>query len=303
MDKMMMNRPQEEIPSWIHVQDEKSFSRLLYPNPVCFLCMCSHDDPSPVVRSGGNNTNVMVVSWLTATNNRGKFIMSINKRRHTAQILMKQTSKEKSSMPSSSSPLSSSSYPSFTLSVPIAGMEDLVLAVGGISGRLGCKVEREHHNSNTSNCSNAVLLPPDIQMGSTATTSTTTTTTSKRQQKKQRLDEFALNGIPGLRTVPFGNEETNNASNKDIFCVEGTIAHIYCKIDEVFDGGGAIVDDEHYLVAATIVDAYVRNDYFDTTKNLFCPCEGADPFLTFLGSQTFGYVSAQPYVTTTADQR
>jgi hypothetical protein len=71
---------------WVHLQDTKSFSRILYTNPVCFLSTTvnhhEQETDSIVVRR-----NVMVVSWLTATNNTGRFMMSLNKRRHTATVL------------------------------------------------------------------------------------------------------------------------------------------------------------------------------------------------------------------------
>ena len=55
----------------------------------------------------------------------------------------------------------------------------------------------------------------------------------------------------------------------------------------------SLVDDEHYLVSATVVDAYCHGDYWDKEKNLFRPSTtSAPPYLTFFGSQTFGYVHA-----------
>ena len=67
---------------FVHLQDAKSFSRLLYTNPVCLLATLNPSaTPTPT-------RNVMVISWLTPTNNSGKFVMSVNKRRHTAGILV-----------------------------------------------------------------------------------------------------------------------------------------------------------------------------------------------------------------------
>ena len=59
--------------------------------------------------------NVMILSWLTATNNEGKFMFSLNKHRHTASVIRNE----------------------FTLSVPVQGMEDLVLSAGGVSAKWG----------------------------------------------------------------------------------------------------------------------------------------------------------------------
>ena len=49
-------------------------SRLLYPNPVCFLSSWA-----------GGRRNLMTISWLTAVDNEGRFVLSMNQRRHTAR--------------------------------------------------------------------------------------------------------------------------------------------------------------------------------------------------------------------------
>jgi len=88
------------------------------------------------------------------------------------------------------------------------------------------------------------------------------------------------------------------------------VAHMRCRIDGIVDGGrgGGLVDEGHGLVAACVCDAYVDRDYWDG-RGLFCPKRrsGVDggsgdegvsggrggtvpPYLTFFGSQTFGYV-------------
>jgi flavin reductase (DIM6/NTAB) family NADH-FMN oxidoreductase RutF len=64
----------------------------------------------------GGAFNAMTVSWLTPVDNRGGFVMSLNGQRHTAHNL-------------------THCDPSFTLSPGAAGMEALLLAVGGCSGR------------------------------------------------------------------------------------------------------------------------------------------------------------------------
>ena len=79
-------------------------SRILYPNPVCMLCTVSPE----------KKINVMTVSWLTATDNRGGFIMALNARRFTTKQI-RATGK-------------------FTLSVPTRGMEDVLVKIGSCSG-------------------------------------------------------------------------------------------------------------------------------------------------------------------------
>ena len=80
-------------------------SRLLYPNPVCMLCTVSPE----------KKLNVMTVSWLTATDNRGGFLMALNANRFTT----KQIRATKSL---------------FTLSIPTRGMEHVLIKIGSCSG-------------------------------------------------------------------------------------------------------------------------------------------------------------------------
>ena len=117
---------------WVELHEKKEFSRLLYTNPVCFLSTSrtfedgnngSKDDDDV----GGASRNVMVLSWLTATNNEGRFMFSLNRHRHTASILREGCE--------------------FVLSVPTKGMEELVLSVGRCSGRWGSKFEQDRDAS------------------------------------------------------------------------------------------------------------------------------------------------------------
>ena len=63
-------------------------ARLLYASPVCFLA--TRDRAAGGAAAGGwagSSVNVMTVSWLTAVDNRGTFVASINGGRHTAANL------------------------------------------------------------------------------------------------------------------------------------------------------------------------------------------------------------------------
>lgn len=71
---------QTSASEWEEIKDPKMFSRLLYTNPVCVLTTVDEDR---------GQRNAMVVSWLTPVNNYGCFIMSINKERHTATLLLR----------------------------------------------------------------------------------------------------------------------------------------------------------------------------------------------------------------------
>lgn len=104
---------QHSYVSWRKLTKGKELSRLLYPNPVCFLC----------TGDGVDNSNVMVLSWLTATNNEGRFLFSIHKHRHSAGLLLRKHHSDEE----------------FVLSVPVHGMEKLLCQVGSVSGVCGTK--------------------------------------------------------------------------------------------------------------------------------------------------------------------
>ncbi len=250
---------------WIELKDKKSFSRLLYTNPVCFLTtLCDNQDDNSLQR------NVMVVSWLTPTNNDGRFMMSINKNRHTSRILL------------------SSSKQEFVLSVPIAGMEILVLNVGKTSGRYGrSKFPQDHHDKH-------------IEANNIVSTG-----------KKRKGHEFA-NGIDGLIGVKIGtsNDEISHSErNRNVsFAIKGTVAHLKCAIYAIPSiEKENLIDDEHNLILADIHEAYVHSNYWDDSKKQFFPQQRSNqsnendppsssipPYLTFFGSQKFGYVSTSP---------
>ena len=80
------------------------FSRLMYANPVCLLS--SGQDA---------NRNLMTISWLTALDNRGHILLSVNKRRHSAANIL--------------------TTGMFVLNVPTAELAPTVLEIGGCSGR------------------------------------------------------------------------------------------------------------------------------------------------------------------------
>jgi flavin reductase (DIM6/NTAB) family NADH-FMN oxidoreductase RutF len=122
------------------VSDPKMRARLLYPNPVCILA-CR----SPPTTPSTFDFNAMILSWLTPINNDGDFIFSINKSRFTAQCLRLEEQFQRSQHPatpanellepSPSIARMSQHADSFTLSIPVMGMESMVLSIGSCSGR------------------------------------------------------------------------------------------------------------------------------------------------------------------------
>jgi flavin reductase (DIM6/NTAB) family NADH-FMN oxidoreductase RutF len=259
---------------WIHLQEGKELSRLLYPNPVCLLCTrnITSKDGGTTASAQQANDNVMTISWLTATNNHGRFMMSLNRRRHTANYL-------------------GSKDQDFCLCVPIAGMEDLVLAVGSTSGKFGSKFRDEKN------------LPESLNAhGSDPQEEPPTTQQMSNRQKKKLQRQQRIGGIPGLVQVPYGagqpqetkptgdfvpQSTTQEEDGTGLFCIQGTVAHLHCRTYSVLEEA---IDEDHYLILAEIVDAYCHVDYWEATKKLFRPRPGAKPYLTFFGSQRFGHV-------------
>ena len=253
---------------WIHLTTAKQYARLLYTNPVCFLCTVDRErriedsqQPNPdAIR------NVMVLSWLTPTNNYGEFIFSLSKYRHSAALLVTTDTDGRHIL-----------GVEFSLCVPIKGMEQLVLDVGSISGQNRSKFSslQECEEKNGEECSEFNL--------------------SKRQIKKIKREQISKNGVPGLISVPLGVSPPCDLTRKeqvasDLFAIHGTVAHLHCRTCDVMNTDQ---NHEHLLLSAEVVDAYVEPSYWDTEKQLFCPQKpDVPPYLTFFGSQTFGYVTA-----------
>ena len=152
----------------------------------------------------------------------------------------------------------------FSLSVPVKGMERLVLEVGGTSGKYGSKFASSA-TERTSGGQRPVFEPP----------------LSKRQSKKQRNSR----GVEGLHEVPCGMRPAEHFAT---FAVEGTVAHLICRVYAMMTDTD-IVDDEHCLVFCEVVQAFVHASYWDRAKSLFRPGDESPPYLTFFGSQAFGY--------------
>ena len=279
---------------WIHLNTGKAFSRLLYTNPVCFMCTsCAHTTSDSTCAKD----NVMVLSWLTATNNEGKFMFSIHKSRYSASSLAPLTHDDNCNH--------TNNFQvgiEFTLSVPIKGMEQMVLDVGSISGKYGSKFPKDKYNNNNN----------DIKMNEE---DTNVEKLSNRQRKKQKMQQLAVDGVHGLVPAPFGN--VNEASSQtSLFAIKGTIAHLKCKTYEVIGSSirekddersrhgnekrqsddkihSPIIDNDHLLIMAEVTDAHVHPSYWDDKKQLFRPISSeVPPYLKFFGSQTFGYVTS-----------
>lgn len=97
--------------------NQSQCSRVLYSNPVCFLCTTSTPTTDSII-----SRNVMTISWLTATDNLGHFVCALNRGRHSASNL--------------------DSTRLFVLCIATARQSALLRRVGSCSGRDGSKIDR-----------------------------------------------------------------------------------------------------------------------------------------------------------------
>jgi hypothetical protein len=179
-------------------------------------------------------------------------------------------------------------------------MEDLVRQVGHQSGRWGSKLypsEQGKRPSNDDKSTNLTMSDDTISQNSVIQSHPI-----KRKSKSRKLEQP---WIPNLIAVPLGEkmEDVNHLSpSHEDFAIQGTIAHIQCRILSIQTSTSKpnnpseeilteTVDDDHVLVFGQVIKAYVHENYWDTTKNLFRPRnDTVAPYLTFFGSQTFGYI-------------
>lgn len=360
---------------WIRLTTGKEFSRILYPNPVCFLSTSrgaynSRARASPSASSTflkqtngtaaaaisgltvgpsrideGAANNVMVLSWLTPTNNRGRFVFSMHKSRYSASLLapsrtsktrtvdktistaIERTDDEEVHTDDANAEKANDGTASrndedgenegdatdnvanndfhrtgieFTLSVPVRGMEQLVLDVGSISGRHRSKFPPTEGIEPGSQGKGDDAVAVDRK-------AVDNESMSVRRRKKRRRQRLSENGVTGLIPAPLGYLRTK--SDAYPFAIEGTVAHVLCRTYAVVGSphshprsyvasngsisttteSSPIIDEDHLLVLAEVTDAYVHPSYWDDTKSIFRPLsEDVPPYLTFLGSQTFG---------------
>lgn len=63
------------------------------------------------------------------------------------------------------------------------------------------------------------------------------------------------------------------------------ISHMYCEVNKVIQE----LDENHYILHCSIKKSFVDQNYWK--GNQFIPLDSkSKPYLTFLGSQTFGYI-------------
>jgi len=233
------------------------FSRLLYSNPVCLLSVVA-----------GLRANVMTITWLTPCDNKGLFVMSINKNRFSANLLKKSRN--------------------FVLSIPVAGMEELVLNIGTKSGT-DCD---KFSTLNIPVCAPG-WLPVSGQLQ-------TILKKSSALFLPQRTDELAAGDSADAleKRVRFSSEpeiilDKNSLGSKspDYLAISSCVAHLVCSVSPSVSPDFSVEEnDGHYILTCKIVDAFVNAAYWESGK-IFVASVGHPPLLSFLGSQQFAHIT------------
>uniref|UniRef100_M4BES9 Flavin reductase like domain-containing protein n=1 Tax=Hyaloperonospora arabidopsidis (strain Emoy2) TaxID=559515 RepID=M4BES9_HYAAE len=212
---------------WVAVS-KGLLSRLLYPNPVCLLSVCHSD---------GSARNVMTISWITAINNHGGFICSINAARYSVKFI-----KYAGAV--------------FVLNVPVRGMEDLVLAIGGCTGAETDKFEK---------FGIAVCGPAGIEHKEVPDDDNV-------QMKKRKLSKKEV-----------AEQDIARAIHQSI-ALRDCVAHLMCRVESVTENDG------HLLLRCVQLAGWTRRAYWDGRNFIPQASTDVEPYLTFLGSKSFGYV-------------
>ncbi|KAJ3150571.1 hypothetical protein HDU89_002978 [Geranomyces variabilis] len=124
-------------------------SRLLYPNPVCLLSVAAPAENGSTDAADETQTphawerNIMTISWLTATDNHGRFVCSINLNRRSCTLVRRAMG--------------------FVLNIAPTSLQPLLLAVGSTSG---------HDKADKFTALSIPTCQPGFQPHSTSTTPT-----------------------------------------------------------------------------------------------------------------------------------
>lgn len=334
--------------NWVELDDPVDRTRLLYGCPVCFLTTVQEENTSISAANDGTTSisasssnakasvesakpqpqppkhNVMVISWLMPVtdkhdNSGGLILLSMNRRRHTASVLLNNSPHNKSfglSIPTSSS----------SSSTVDGDMEEVLKNVGRTSGGWGrSKFPCDHQDVEEFTASSA-----DTAINDDTTDRNNKAGSKNKKNKQARIEERLANnkknkharkqerfprGIPHLRRTGLGrhycitvstgqqqkdNNNTDNSDDRNVFAIDGTVAHLQCQVLRMEEA--PLIDDEHYLIVAKITRAFVQESYWnknDTSKERIffgAPSPNANTIgypLTFFGSARFGHVRTE----------
>ena len=239
-------------------------SRLLYSNPVCFLC--TND-----VQTLRASTNIMTVSWITPIDNKGTFVMSLNNSRHTVSNLFPE-----------SFPRGVSSK--FTLSLAVRGHEDVLKRIGSMSGKDATNRGKKAELAGLQ--LSKLFIPTPAGKGKKRARATETTTVIEEEEGEEGWEVECVMGEIGKSQCP-----------AHLACVVERILASDPKVERSSGDGGRVEYDAiqdtstttfggHLLLQCRIVFGRVDPQYFLDGKCLAPPLSSPG-LLSFLGSGNF----------------
>jgi hypothetical protein len=154
-------------------------------------------------------------------------------------------------------------------------MEPLVLSIGGCSG---ARIDKF-----------AAFDIACCAPGGGEWHPTTTTVTDDQEE-----EGVARTKKPKLSKQELWRRAVDAAAAQSVALLD-CAAHVLCRVDRVEE------DDGHLLLRCTQLAAWCREGYWDG-KHFMPQRADAAPFLTFLGTQTFGYVGHSPTFERKADE-
>jgi len=281
---------------FVELTEGRLKARLLYTNPVCLLTTVvppgirerlpagPSDDKGAEADADGeqfsSGRNVMVLSWcasnfgialrrflaavcceppslpgaltrmlcrLTPINNEGGFVCAMHKRRFSSACVLERQH--------------------FVLSVPVAGMEDTLVAVGSNTGRRADKFAGP----------GAIPGLAVVELGSSAPAvggkrDDTEGNPFTMLEGREGADAGSAAVVPGV--LAWDQEAA----------VAGCVAQLECRVVSVGEA-----DDKHHLVSGQILRAFVHPRYWNG-KHLHPAEEGLPATLTFLGASRFAHM-------------
>jgi flavin reductase (DIM6/NTAB) family NADH-FMN oxidoreductase RutF len=279
---------------------EAHFARLLYTNPVCLLTSSAANlrSASASLPATGALRNVMTVSWLAPTSNRGEFVMTLHAARYTARLVHAEGHR-------------------FVLSVPVRGMEALVKSIGACSGSGAVEAATEAAAEGESAGKAATSTSSSETDGSAAAAAVSAPAAAESSASAAaapivRADKIRQLAVPmcrpGCKSMQIAvhdddedDDEVDAEARADdaddaaaeLAAVRGCCAHLVCTVTRALpatDANPASV--AHNVLFCRVQRAYVHGAYFQNTQ--FVAPRGAPPYLSFLGSGGFAHVIAAP---------
>lgn len=204
----------------------------------------------------------MTLSWLAPANNYGGFVFVIHKTRFSADCIVNGSGK-------------------FTLSVAHAGLRDVLLACGKVSGKAIDKFNNDRvvglRAVNSAQLCASNDRVKQFKAGNSFSAldndSDSDSEDEDTSKTKKSTQNFELNdGRTGMIAPP----------------VQGTVAHLACRVVQHSDAA----DAGHWLITGQIEDAFVHPSFWD--GKCFEPkLPDLPPLVSFLGSQRFGFIVAE----------